>query len=184
MKIYLNKYRRHWLSPYTILEKVLFWVDQDQIYDLHKTKKQPKWIKKLINILEIPCGWLMKFLDVVHPKIDYVKIDPWDTWSLDHSLAQIILPALKQLRATKHGVPGEFVHTKDGSKEIPFARAERKWNAVLDHMIWSFEQIVLEDREEQFHLTGEFDVHAYTAYYKRVDDGLQLFGKYYRNLWD
>jgi len=27
MKVYINKYRDHWLSPYTILEKVVFWRD-------------------------------------------------------------------------------------------------------------------------------------------------------------
>ena len=34
-----------------------------------------------------------------------VQIDPWDTWSMDHTLAHIILPMLKQLRNTKHGSP-------------------------------------------------------------------------------
>ena len=32
MKIYFSKYRNHWLSPYTILEKVIFWreIDYDE----------------------------------------------------------------------------------------------------------------------------------------------------------
>ena len=40
-------------------------------------------------------------------KID-VQIDRFDTYSLDHTLAYIILPALIQLRSTKMGVPSEF----------------------------------------------------------------------------
>ena len=44
-------------------------------------------------------------LDKVHPKINYVKIDYWDTWSMDHTLSYIIVPMLKQLKATKHGAP-------------------------------------------------------------------------------
>jgi len=181
MKIYMNKYRRHWVSPYTILEKVLFWEDSDTIYDLGKKNKP--YIKKLVKILEIPCGWLMRFLDVVHPKIDYVKIDPWDTWSMDFTLAQIILPMLKQLKATKHGVPGDFVHGKDGN-EIPFEIAEKKWDNVMDQMIWSFEQILDENNDDQFHLTGDFDVHAYQKHQRKIQRGLDLFGKHFRNLWD
>jgi hypothetical protein len=34
-----------------------------------------------------------------------IRIDPWDTWSMDHTLADIILPMLKQLRKTQHGAP-------------------------------------------------------------------------------
>ncbi len=33
-----------------------------------------------------------------------VEIDYYDTWSLDHTLAMIIYPALLQLKATKHGI--------------------------------------------------------------------------------
>ena len=34
-----------------------------------------------------------------------IRIDPWDTWSMDHTLAEIIHPMLKQLRKTAHGAP-------------------------------------------------------------------------------
>jgi hypothetical protein len=30
----------------------------------------------------------MWVLDRIHPPINYVKIDKWDTWSMDHTLAQ------------------------------------------------------------------------------------------------
>ena len=29
MKVYISNYRDHWLSPYTIIEKVLFWRKKD-----------------------------------------------------------------------------------------------------------------------------------------------------------
>ena len=94
MKVYLSNYRNHWLSPYTILEKVFFWREID--YD------EPK-IDRLANILEPFCQALFKFLEIVHPRINYVKIDKWDTWSMDHTLSYIILPMLKQLKETNHG---------------------------------------------------------------------------------
>ena len=46
-------------------------------------------------------------------KID-VKVENFDTWSLDHTLASIILPALIQLKNNKQGVPGEFTNRVGG----------------------------------------------------------------------
>jgi len=34
-----------------------------------------------------------------------IQIDPWDTWSTDHTLSLIIHPLLVQLQKTKHGSP-------------------------------------------------------------------------------
>ena len=34
-----------------------------------------------------------------------IKIDPWDTWNMAHTLADIIYPMLKQLRKTNMGAP-------------------------------------------------------------------------------
>lgn len=180
MKIYMNKYRSHWLSPYKILEKVLFWEDADTIYAL--SKKDKPYIEKLVKILDVPCRWLMKLGDVVHPKVDYVKIDAWDTWSMDITLAQIILPMLKQLKATKHGVPGDFICDKNG-EEIPFEDAERKWNNALDQMIWSFEEILKDDADEVFFTNDKFDKEGYMKYQRKVQRGLDLFGRHFRNLW-
>jgi len=32
MKVYFSNYRNHWISPYTILEKIFFWreIDYDE----------------------------------------------------------------------------------------------------------------------------------------------------------
>ena len=37
-----------------------------------------------------------------------VQIDSYDDWSLDHSLALIIYPALLQLKQNKNGVPSSL----------------------------------------------------------------------------
>ena len=160
MKIYINNYRHHWLSPYTILEKVFFWREID--YD------EPL-INRLHNIMEPFSKALMKVLDIVHPKINYVKIDRWDTWSMDHTLAYIVLPMLKQLKATKHGSP--LVDDEDvpeglnlRSTEAPAKENEwdtdenhfKRWDWVLDEMIQAFECKVNDDWEEQYS-TGVFD---------------------------
>jgi hypothetical protein len=170
MKVYLSKYRNHWLSPYTILEKVFFWREID--YD------EPM-IDRLANILDPFCQALLKFLDFVHPKVTYVKIDRWDTWSMDSTLAPIILPMLKQLRASNHG--SGFVDLEDVPEHLRYSTYEQwdsqdcfdfyhdhkvkegdcdnhaRWNWVLDEMIWAFEQICDDDHDAQFH-TGVYDM--------------------------
>ena len=110
MKVWTSKYRNHWVSPYTILKTICFWEkDEDRIYNLKEEPNNPyvRWV----NFLDPICTAWMKFLDFVHPRWNYVRLDPWDTWSFDHTLADIILPGLKQLRATKHGAP--FVDDED-----------------------------------------------------------------------
>ena len=227
MKIYKSNYRNHWVSPYVILEKVFFWREID--YD------EPL-IEKLSNFLNpFSVAWL-KFLDFVHPRINYVKIDKYDTWSMDHTLADIILPMLKQLKATKHGsptvddddMPEELcvVAHQDWSQQLAFEfddkeqyekdswdLHQRRWEWVLDEMIFAFEHYVDDTWEEAFR-SGEHDMihvpcewyedgrpklykiekgpndtyvcdyEGMNKVYKRMENGFSLFGKYYRGLWD
>ena len=205
MKIYINKYRNHWLSPYTILEKVCFWEkDKDVIYNLkdNPKNKYQKWVDRL----EPVCVGFQKFLDIVHPKIDYVKIDYWDIWNMDSTLAPIILPMLKQLKEHKHGsgivdledVP-EYLRCDttedwDDQKCFDFYREHEvkegdrdihaRWNWVLDEMIWAFEQLCDYDNDKEFYHGEKFDVKGYEKHHNRINNGTRLFGKYYRNLWD
>ena len=98
-----------------------------------------------------------------------VHIDDFDTWSMDHTLAYIILPMLKQLKETKQGgpyvypedVPTELrptkkeltAYTKNGETDSKFFE---RWDWVMDEMIFAFES-KHNDWEEQFQ-SGEHDV--------------------------
>jgi hypothetical protein len=101
-----------------------------------------------------------------------VRIDKWDTWSMDSTLAFIIYPMLKQLKATTHGAPSDmpaFLQTSDSIQlAFPFYAEEdatawnvghQQWMDTLDKMIWSFSQLVENDGdwESQFH-SGEHDI--------------------------
>ena len=152
MKIYLSKYRNHWVSPYTILEKVFFW---------RKIEYDEPIIEKWSDRLAPFCQAWQAFLDIVHPKINYVKIDHWDTWSMDHTLSQIILPMLKQLQATKHGapivddedVPEELKSTSAPPKENEWDTDDnwfKRWDYVLDEMIFAFERRVDDSWQDAF----------------------------------
>lgn len=150
-----------------------------------------------------------------------VKIDPWDTWSMDHTLALIIHPMLIQLHKTKHGAP--FVDDEDVPEELRSSAAPpkendydtddnhfKRWDWVLDEMIWAFTQILDDDADSQFHsgkidlqwkevevggekfhemLRGPNDTHVYDkeghdAWQARKTNGLKLFGRYFEALWD
>jgi hypothetical protein len=114
---------------------------------------------------------------------------------MDDTLAIIILPMLKQLRDTKHGSPS--VSDADVPEELRFAAAEnpghefetdsnwhKRWEWVLNEMIWAFEQIVDEDSDSIYFNDGILDVEKWKAYNARIDNGTRLFGVYYRGLWD
>lgn len=208
MRVYISNYRNHWISPYTILEKVLFWLDWDNIsYD------EP-WVERWSNRLEPLCqGWKW-VLDLVHPCIEHVKIHKSDTWSMDHTLALIVLPMLKQLHETKHGAP--FVDDDDVPMSLKSTSAPPKanewdtddnhfarWDWVLTEMIWAFEQKVRDDDESEFfdhsecgdikdfikdptkHLSkSRVDWDGLKRHQERKANGFRLFGKYFQSLWD
>lgn len=159
MKIYISNYRNHWLSPYTILEKVYFWREID--YD------EPM-IKRLSDILHPFCTAWHKFLNFIHPEIKYIKIDPWDTWSMDSTLAYIILPMLKQLKETQHGagwvddddVPEELKSTSAPPKENEWDTDDnhfKRWEWVLDEMIFAFTCNIDDSWQDEFR-TGKIDM--------------------------
>ena len=198
----MNKYKDHWISPYTVKEWFFFWKKD---YDAFKNKP-PVWLTKVCQ------GWA-KIASFFNRKIDYVKIDYWDTWNMDSSLSQIILPMLKQLKARKHGAP--YVDDEDvppklrsTTKAAQKAKKEewdtdgnhfKRWDYVLDEMIWAFEQLNDDDHDSKFFdhskvdESGDlnrqmsqikFDKKGYKAHHERISNGTRLFGKYYRSLWD
>jgi hypothetical protein len=178
MKVYISKHRDHWVSPYTILEKVFFWREIE--YDEPKIEK---WADRLRPL----CEGMQRLLDLLHPRITLVKIDKWDVWAMDTTLAHIILPMLKQLNKVKHGapdiddedVPEKLKSTSAPPKESVWdtdANHFKRWDWVMNEMIWSFEY-KLKDTD-----LDEYDQWSVNAV--RAKNGFRLFGKYYEALWD
>jgi hypothetical protein len=213
MKVYLSNYRNHWLSPYTILKTICFWEkDEDRIYNLNDDVNNP--YEKWVNFLNPICEVWQKFLDFIHPRFNYVKIDRWDTWSMDHTLAHIIHPMLVQLQKDKHGAP--YTEDDDVPEYLRSYMAQPKenewdtdslhfmrWDWILNEMIWAFEQELKDDDEHQFFDDSEcgdekfpwnkdgqyisklkLDTEGLESHQKRKANGFRLFGRYYQNLWD
>lgn len=149
-------------------------------------------------------SWLNRILNRRDRQKIKVRIDPYDTWSMDHTLAHIIVPMLKQLKDTKHGAPltdqedrpehlkSEELDPNDGTDKYHF----EAWDWILDEMIWSFEQKTRDDWAGDYY---EFeddptnplgikivwsDFEGRIAHQRRMTNGFRLFGKYYESLWD
>lgn len=252
MKVYIGK-GKDWFGPYQLAEALCFWAKKD--VDEYGFEHNPEWVHKFGEFLahgfhketqqqkriwlntDRPETWLYKLLNWIHSKkIDtqYIKIDYWDTWSMDQTLSPIILPMLKQLKATKHGsaqvdmedVP-EYMRTtdtEDWDSQITFDFYKEdqekrqydvhdRWDWVLDEMIFAFEHLVDNSWEDKYHVgkieylsepckwdengkptlyqmkdgpnhTHKCDYEGLRAEWERVDNGLRLFGRYYRGLWD
>jgi hypothetical protein len=191
MKVSIGKYKS-WFGPYQLAEVLCFWAREEK--DEYGFPKQPDWVHNFGEWLahgslepkpqvgevlswhrERHTTWLYRLLLWIDRcrggRRIRVRIDPWDTWSMDHTLGYIILPMLKQLRDTKHGAP--YVDDADvpehlRSTSAPVLTQEEqdcgavdanhfaRWDWVLDEMIFAFECQTgcYENWEDQFH-SGE-----------------------------
>ena len=239
MKVKIGKYTS-WFGPYQLAETLCFWAKD--VEDEYGMKSKPDWVHNFGEWLahgsvepepevgeirswdsDRPTTWLYKFLMWIESKKKRtikVHIDRWDTWSMDHTLAPIILPMLVQLKATKHGAPN--VDNADVPKELRMSKKDmtqfaedgstdnkffKRWDWVMDEMIFAFDSKVNDGWEEQFESgtsdtqwkrlengnsemirgpndTKEYDWEGRKKYEARIQNGFRLFGKYYQNLWD
>jgi hypothetical protein len=209
MKVYIGPYVNRWVScvhdrymkkKYDVYTD---WPETQTRFEnfLEKTEDVLQWIyNRSINL----------YLDRKEQKVK-VRIDRYDTWSMDHTLAPIILSMLKQLKETKQGAPN--VDMTDVPEELrindPESKAFRsngetdekffdRWDWIMDEMIWAFEQKCRDHWEEDYYgpyiqsedgsiMGGRFewtDDEGRKAHQERMSNGFRLFGKYYENLWD
>jgi hypothetical protein len=164
MKVHIGSYRfdlipvNRWEHAYTSWRHDKYYHDEED-YD---------WVDKIVM------GFFDKLEDFVRPinrwsherkrKVK-VRVDYYDVWSADHTLAMIIAPTLKKLKEVQHGYP--HVDNDDVPEELRFtltdkeklewdgtvdSKHEARWNWVLDEMIWAFEQHADPyDNDAQFH---------------------------------
>jgi len=201
MKVYIGNYKNNWISPYTILEK-FFWFRKD--YDAHEDRP-PKWLQTI-------CEWNVKFLDTINPRIEFVKIDKYDSWDMDHTMSMILSPMFKQLKETKQGAP--HIQDEDVPDYLKSMNAPRvkdewdtddnhflRWDYILDEIIWALEQYTY-DWEDQYksgvsdliftsssieegpNHTRKYDREGIEKHQKRMTNGFRLMGVYWLGFWD
>lgn len=99
-----------------------------------------------------------------------IVIDKWDSYNVDHTLALIAAPLLKQLREKKQGAP--FVDDEDVPEHLrstACAPKENEWDVdenhfkrfdyVLDEIIFAMEEIANwnENEPERFKHVGDME---------------------------
>lgn len=172
MKVYIGPYVYRWISKVHDRHMDLKYGYGD--WDDNKDREDRAW-ERFEDVLQ----WLYnmtinRYLDHKERKIK-VKIHEYDTWSMDHTLAPIILPMLQQLNKSKHGAPwtdDEDVPEELRSTAAPPKKDEydvddnhfKRWDWIMGEMIWAFEQ-KMTDWEAQY-TTGEYDWK-----FEKVDDG-------------
>ncbi len=109
----------------------------------------------------------LKLRNLIHPiKNRYLRqrkgVGCCDVYSLYCYLGKKILPGLRVFRENLNGFPVAMV---DGKK-----MTIKKWEKIVDKMIYAFESIDLEEKGEDID-------------YKKQQEGLELFGKWYLSLW-
>ena len=198
MKVKIGPYKKFW-GPYQIADLLKYiGLGQDKRYKLGE------------YLAETKVGKFCEWVELVRVRTFHVKIHKYDTWSMDSTLALIILPMLIQLKATKHGAPAvdeldvpEELRQKSPEEDLlefgQDANFFKRWEWVMDEMIWAFTQINAGNSSEKFYkyppaVKGEsisevikkteVDLEGLMAHEKRIANGTRLFGVYYQSLWD
>lgn len=195
MKVYISDYPTNWIRS-NIHTK---YMNRKYEYDWPET--QTKFEDRLESI-ENGIQWIYnntinKILQYRKRKIE-VRVDSSDIWSADHTLAVIIHPLLVKLREEQSGSPK--VDDEDVPENIRSTNAKPKkdwendefyhtrWDWVLNEMIWTFDMLKSDDQEwvwigDPKDVGYEPDKEKTEANRQRINNGLRLFGKYYRGLW-
>jgi hypothetical protein len=84
-----------------------------------------------------------------------------DLWNLDQTIANFVLPRLKAFK--------EFTHA------YPQGMTVEEWNTTMDKMIWSFDFKVNHWYDDAMHTEENTE---------KYNEGMDLFRKYFDNLWD
>lgn len=146
------------------------------------------------------------------PRITQIEIDKYDSWSADQTIAMIAAPIIKQLKETNHGFA--FVKAEDCPEELRttgddrFAEDEERykeqqarWQYVQGEILWAMEEIASgKPGYESFYEYPEtlpesisisemlkqtkVNKEGLENYAKRLQNGCELFGKYFMDLWD
>jgi len=166
MKIFLGPYK-NFVGPYQIAEGILFWKNKDS----DMVEKLGDWLATNKDGTDSALYRFCRWVDSYKERKINICIDDYDVWSMDHTLAMIIVPMLKELSKNKYGAP--FIDDEDVPLELqtisaPALSEEQKnsgdtdenwiprWEWVLNEMIWTFEQHS-SNWEEQYY-SGESDL--------------------------
>jgi len=149
-----------------------------------------------------PSWWWMDFSYWLKRKWQQLTtgFEHHESFDYFHWNAKMAVPRLKMLRDNLHGCPSEFAPEGKSVEE-----GVEEWTEILNKIIWAFENI---DNEPMPKKPDDYDPRQTVTEYddgsvsykafddrkwdwseakehaRKVQEGLDLYGKYYLNLWD
>ena len=169
MKVYIGPYRNDMGSLYRWIDRFLSKIG----FSEETTEKISDFFFE--TLLETKLG--ARIADYVNSRERKIKvrIDDYDVFEARSSLAIIIIPILKELKLNSNGY--SMFDKNDAPEglvinENDLDYQEILYYSIMNEMIYAFEK------------TLDGDDNASAEVNERVDYGLRLFGKYYRDLWD
>lgn len=91
-----------------------------------------------------------------------------EAWNLGYAICKRFIKPLKHVRATGIGYPHNLT--------------PEEWDAIRDKIIFSFETYLAEDYV--YKKDGSLDCEATRQRDKTMQEGFELFGKHFMDLWD
>ncbi|MGE8525348.1 hypothetical protein [Chryseobacterium rhizosphaerae] len=109
-----------------------------------------------------------------------------EKWDLKYSIAEFIVPRLEEYKnevendnimsiplwIEEHNLPFTLTQNREYSEE-EIILINKEWAIILQKIIFSFKSLLISKNEMKFE-----------ELQKRQNEGMQLFAKYYFNLWD
>jgi len=205
MKIYIGPFK-NWIGPYQIADLLKYvGVSERKCYKIGEFLADKTPLDKICNYIYEKNKRKVKIK--IH---DY---DTWNMNDTMAMIILPMLIQFKQNSqgapfVDDEDVPEEIRSTNAPPKENDYDTDDfhfDRWNWVLDERIWTFEQLHPDtDWEEQYWIVspeidfkkqsddtekvefkrGQHDQEGYKKHNERINNGLRLFGKYYRGLWD
>lgn len=178
MKVKIRKYIEIW-NIYVFVDKIctLFNDDDDKVIEIFNKIDEIKWLERFNNFIN-------NLNEKINSKKDTIKIDKWDVWNLNITLAKIIYPSLLEYKRqidVYHEVKDEF--KEDIDKMIfSFKALNEDWEQQF------YSKIENKDKDKgdiiQINKSFEFDDKGYDSYNEKINEGLKLFGEKYMSLWN
>jgi hypothetical protein len=131
-----------------------------------------------------------------NPAKNFVKIDSWDTYNLDSSLAKIISKSIEKLIEDIEGYPtlvSQEANAPEGLEGVDL------WKWILNEMLFAMNEVAegkpghdkffdhscVDNRASLNEQVSQIkvDEEGLKAYEARVQNGCELLGKYFQSLW-
>ena len=141
-----------------------------------------------------------------------IRVHDFDAWSAYYTIAKIISPVLKRFKKDTRSIPGSLVPYDENLSEEEdrerFREGCRKWDEILEKIIWAMDELGKNERnapdfprlpgltrresdkrmfnreknKEEMEIHKEFREKT-LEYDRKIQEGCELLGKYFRDLW-